>query len=115
MYGFEAASRGLGGLAATAPAGYAGLPRTLMIRPRGSALIGGPPQTGVLLPATGIGDSPPALPVNSTTSVDVPAGRMLPDWRQAFDFHNSPAPWILVAILVLYGWLHVGHRRGRRS
>jgi hypothetical protein len=114
MYGLEAGVTGLGGLAATAPAGYTSLPRTLAIRPRGSALIGGPPQTGVLMAASGIGDQA-ALPITTPSSVEVPAGRMLPDWRQAFDFHNSPAPWILIAILVLYGWLHIGHARGRRS
>lgn len=115
MYGLEAGSTGLGGLAATAPAGYAALSRAMAIRPRGSALIGGPPSTGVLLPYTGVGDSPPSLPINTPTSVEVPAGRMLNDWRQALDFHNSPAPWILLMILVLYSWLHAGHRRGRRS
>jgi protein-S-isoprenylcysteine O-methyltransferase Ste14 len=63
------------------------------------------------MPASGIGDSAAGAAHQLTpSSVEVPAGRMLPDWRQAFDFHNSPAPWILIAILVLYGWLHVGHR-----
>jgi hypothetical protein len=115
MYGVEAAT-GLGGLAAQAPAGNVFLASALRIRPRGSALIGGPPQTGVLLPFSSIGDQT-ALPVVSGTgqAVEVPAGRMLSDWRQILDFHNSPAPWILIGVLILYGWLHAGYRRGRRS
>jgi hypothetical protein len=115
MYGVEAAT-GLGGLAAQAPAGNVFLAQALRIRPRGSALVGGPPQTGVLMPSSTIGDQV-ALPVVSGTgaAVEVPAGRMVNDWRQLLDFHNSPAPWILLGILILYGWLHAGYRRGRRS
>ena len=31
-------------------------------------------------------------------------------WSSVLDFHNSVAPWILLGILVLYGWLHASAR-----
>jgi hypothetical protein len=114
MYGVEAAT-GAGGLAATAPAGYLGLGRALAIRPMGSALIGGPPQTGVMLPSSGIGDQT-ALPIVSMSggSVETPAGRQLAGWQQILDWHSSPAPWVLLAILGLYFWSHMSYPGRRR-
>lgn len=114
MYGVEAAS-GAGGLAATAPAGYLGLGRAMGIRPHGSALIGGPPQTGVMLPSSGIGDQT-ALPIVSLGggAVEQPAGRQLGGVMALLDWHNSPAPYVLLAILGLYLWSHLSYPGRRR-
>jgi hypothetical protein len=114
MYGVEAASSAAG-LAATAPAGYLGLQRALAIRPMGSALIGGPPQSGIMLPAAGIGDQT-ALPIVSMGggAVESPAGRQLGGWRAVLDWHSSPAPWVLLAILGLYFWSHMSYPGRRR-
>lgn len=115
MYGVEAGTTGLGGLQATAPAGYMGLGAAMRIRPGGSALIGGPPQNGTVLASQGVGDQV-ALPIVSASgqSVEHDPSLMLNGWRSILDFHNSPAPWILIAILTLYTWSHLAHgRRGR--
>lgn len=114
MYGVEAASAAAG-LAATAPAGYTALGRVLGIRPMGSAVIGGPPQTGTLLPSSGIGDQV-GLPIVSAGggAVESPAGRQLGGWRSLLDWHSSPAIWVLLAILLLYTWSHMSYRGGRR-
>lgn len=116
MYGVEAMT-GLGGLAAQSPGGNIYAQAAMRIRPRGSALIGGPPQNGTLLASSASINDQVAMPVVSGNgqSIEVAPNRMLADWRQLLDFHNSPAPWILLAILILYGWLSAGHRRGRRS
>ena len=115
MYGIEATT-GLGGLAATAPAGYAALSRTLAIRPMASALAGGPPQSGTVLPADGPVNTQTALPIVSAggSSVEHDPGLIVDDWRQILDWHNSPAPWILAGILLLYTWQHVSVRASRR-
>lgn len=115
MYGLEATT-GLGGLAATAPAGYIGLGRTLSIHPTASALVGGPPQSGVMLPTSAATNPMTALPVVSGdgSAVSHPAHQMVSSWRQILDWHNSPAPWILVAILTLYAWQHASVRASRR-
>jgi hypothetical protein len=115
MYGVEA-DTGLGGLIAQAPGGNRFLPAALRIRPQGSALIGGPPQSGTLMPASTLGDQT-ALPVISAGggAVESDPARQVGGWRQILDFHNSPAPWILGMILLLYAWLHAGQRgRGPR-
>jgi hypothetical protein len=116
VYGVEAGTTGLGGLQATAPAGYAQLGRALMIRPGGSALIGGPPQNGTVIAASGIGDQTATLPIVSRdgSKVERDPSLQLDGWRSITDFHNSPAPWILIGILIFYTWSHLAHgRRGR--
>jgi hypothetical protein len=112
MYGVEAAT-GLGGLAAQQPGGDVFLPAALRIRPQGSALIGGPPQSGTLLPSTTIGDMV-ALPTVSAGGgqVEQPTDRQLGGWQAILDWHSSPAPWILGMLLILYAWLHAAHRGG---
>jgi hypothetical protein len=112
VYGVESASRGLGGLAAQAPAGDQFLGPAMAIRPRATPLVGGRSQTGLHLPYTGAINTQTALPVVSGqgSAVEVPPGRMMTSWRSVLDFHNSPAPWILLGMLLLYGWLHASVR-----
>jgi hypothetical protein len=112
MYGLESGVSGLGGLAAQQPGGDRFLPAALAIRPRATPLIGGPSSSGVMLPYSGIGDQV-ATPVVSAggTAVEVPPDRLADSgWRHLLDWHNSPAPWILLGLLLLYGWLHVSVR-----
>lgn len=115
MYGVEAASTGLGGLAAQAPSDlYFG--QALGIQNVQSPLAGAPPSTGVSLAFSGPNDvgTPTAFSgaaVNASGSaVENPPTMQQSHWSSVLDFHNSVAPWILLAILVLYGWLHVSAR-----
>jgi hypothetical protein len=117
MYGVEANSRGRGGLAAGAPGGDVFFPSALGIRPTSSAIIGGPPQSGVLLPFSGDNNLMSAPPTvgSGGSAVETPVSRQQNHWSAVLDFHNSTAPWILIGILVLYGWIHLSVRAGGRA
>jgi hypothetical protein len=124
MYGFEAQSSGSGGLAATTPYQDLYFPQSAAINSGTSGQIGsaGPLSGGNVLSYTGIGDQLPTGPMtglgmnSSGTAATVPVSQLQNHWSSVLDFHNSPAPWILIGILVLYGWLHLtvranaGHR-----
>jgi hypothetical protein len=121
MYGYEAAG-GLGGVAARAiPNPYMG--RTLSIRDPGAMIVGDNPSIGGGIDATTapgflLSPSGPGGVVQVSAdggSVEQPAGRQLDSWRQVLDFHNSPAPWILFALLFVYGYVHVSYKRGRAA
>jgi hypothetical protein len=110
MYGVEAATSGAGGLAAQAPPDVY-FPQALGIANTQSAVSGTPPSSGVTVPFSAQGEiqtptafagemSPPATPVSQVHS----------SWSSVLDFHNSVAPWVLLGILVLYGWIHVSAR-----
>jgi hypothetical protein len=114
MYGIEE-STGLGGLAAQAPGGDAYLPGALRIRSVSADLVGQANQVGVMLPntpAAGYGNI--AHISGDGSQVERPMSR-IGSFSEILDFHNSPAPWILLGILVLYGWLHVQVRAGRHK
>lgn len=116
MYGIEEASGGKGGLAAQAPAGNIYLGRTLGIVPTASALVSGAPQNGSVLPNNAPINDQVALPVVNADGSIQPTqhpSTLVNNWRQVLDFHNSPTPWILIGILVLYGWVHASVRAGR--
>jgi hypothetical protein len=107
MYGIEAVTSAKGGLAAQAPAGDVFLRDVLGMRGMATTpLIGGPGPTSVL-PFTGLGDM--AAVNASGTAVDQ-GPSATGHWRTVLDFHSSPAPWILLGILLLYGWLHLSVR-----
>ena len=54
---------------------------------------------------------------DTCSSVASPISHQVSHWSSVLDFHGSPAPWVLLGILVLYGWLHVSVRAnaGRRA
>lgn len=118
MYGFEAQSVGDGGLAAKTPYQDLYFPQAASINSGSSGQIAGagPASGGNRLPYTGIGDqlasgSMTGLGMNgSGTAATTPVSQMQNHWSSVLDFHNSPAPWILIGILVLYGWLHLSVR-----
>jgi hypothetical protein len=125
MYGVEAQTVGLGGLAAQAPQDlYFG---QALNANNETPLIGSPPRGGasVTLPYNDTYNNPPTAlmtqsgsPVNgSATAATVPASAQQPHWSAVFDFHNSVAPWILITLLVLVGWLHLSAKAnaGRRA
>ena len=70
-------------------------------------------------PTGNIGAQQPGLEsVNSSgTAVTSPVSQTLGHWSSVLDFHNSTAPWILLGILLLYGWIHLSVRAnaGRRA
>jgi hypothetical protein len=118
VYGIEG-DTGLGGLAAQVPGGDRYLPAALGIRPTAGPLIGQAWETGMVLPnvpaAAMIGSV--AMPVVSAggQAVEHPPGRLIPgELGSLVDFHNSPLPWLILAALLLYGWLHVSLRVGGR-
>jgi len=113
MYGVEEIT-GRGGLAGRPSGGPGFLGANLRGMNSSAALIGGPSQSGIAMPVRTIG-SQVALPQVSGGGgqVEHPAANLLADWRQILDFHNSPAPWILIMLLAIYGWTHVA-ARGRR-
>jgi hypothetical protein len=122
MYGVEAQGTGLGGLAAQAPAMDLYFASVV-----GQANAGVSPQIGgagvtsglnAVLPYTNVGDQTPQGltgspaggegPVSGNGSaVRVPVSQQMQHWSSVLDFHNSTAPWILLGILVLYGWIHL--------
>jgi hypothetical protein len=115
MYGVEAQATGLGGLAAQAPRDlYFG--GALGIASPDSGVVGTPPSGGVAMPysAQGATLGPTSFGggvVNASgTAVHTPVSQQHTSWSSVLDFHNSVAPWILIGILVLYGWLHASVR-----
>jgi hypothetical protein len=127
MYGVEAQSRGGGGLAAQTPFQDIYFPQALAIAGQGQAVIGGAGPGGGgsqgVLPYTNIGDQVAGGPMagagmnGSGTAATMPVSQIQNHWSSVLDFHNSPAPWILLGILVLYGWLHLSVRAnaGRKA
>lgn len=123
MYGVEAQATGGGGLAAQAPPDVY-FPGVLSQSANEQPQIGGPPRGGVTLPYTDIGSQTPqglmasssGAVSNNGQAVRIPVSQQMTNWSSVLDFHNSPAPWILIGILVLYGWLHLSVRAnaGRR-
>jgi hypothetical protein len=120
VYGLES-NTGLGGVAAQAPGGDVYLGRVLGIQPRAGALVSqGAGRNGLAYfnPAVAMIGNPsiPAAVSASGGSVERPAWQMLTgNWRNLLDFHSSPLPWLVLATLVLYGWLHVSVRAGKRA
>lgn len=115
MYGIEA-NTGTGGLMAQLPFPDRYLPSAAGIAPGGGNLIGGYGYSA------GGGNLPYDAPLNSRVSLppqQAPAFAQKQGWQSVLDWHNSPAAWILLLILVLYGWLHISVRgragRGRAS
>jgi len=118
MYGFEEVDGGAyGGVAAQTPFPDVYFPEVLRMSGDSSTpLIGGAGPTGAnILPYTSLGDQVPgsAMPPSmnaSGTAATVPVSGLQNHWSSVLDFHNSPAPWILIGILLLYGWIHVSVR-----
>lgn len=114
MYGYEEV-QGLGGLAAQASnPSLAGL----VIRSPGSMVIGDQAFRGGA-PAMSVGamggmGGPIAISLDGSAVTTNPANQVS-SWRQILDWHNSPAPWILLLLLLVYGWSHVAYKRGRRT
>jgi hypothetical protein len=112
-YGVEENTTGKGGLAAQAPPDlYYG---------QALGIVNTDPQigqqrnaAGVQLPSLTLGGS---IAAPSLTSIATPAAQQQPHWSSVLDFHGSVAPWILIALLVLVGWLHVSLKAhaGRRA
>jgi hypothetical protein len=108
MYGVEAAT-GLGGIAAQVPGGDRYLPATLAMARGGRILAGqGPGSLPYGLDAGGrVGQ---AVSITGT-SVDTPPAQQAGGWRQILDWHSSPAPWILLLLLVHHAWSSAAIRR----
>lgn len=114
MYGVEEIS-GLGGLAAQASnPSMAGL----VIHSPGSMVVGHPAfrggTPGMTVGAMGGMGGPVAVSLDGSSVTTNPANQVS-SWRQILDWHNSPAPWVLLLILVVYGWSHVAYKHGRRT
>jgi hypothetical protein len=111
---------GLGGLAAQAPLDVY-FPQALGITSQAVPLVGSQPA-GVIVGGN-VGNQQagglmsPGTVSASGTAARVPVSRQQRSWSSVLDFHNSTAPWILIAILLLYGWLHVSFnaRAGKRA
>ncbi len=106
MYGVEAQSMGSGGLAAQAPYPDRYLASAVGISSARN-LMGGI--------GYGVGGNtlPYSLPLQTDVALPVqqaPVGAQKQGWQSVLDWHNSPAAWILAAILLLYGWLHLSVR-----
>lgn len=114
MYGVEEQT-GLGGLAARAPA-YPRAGSGLMIRSPGAMIIGDTTAPdGQVLPYQ-LGRGALGGPVSlSGSAVTHDPSTQLGSWREILDWHNSPAPWVLLLMLAVYGYVHVSYRRGRVS
>lgn len=114
MYGFEPqTSPGIGGLAASTPYADLYFPQAIGINSGSSGLVGsaGPSSGGNILPYTNIGDQVATGNMNASgTAATTPVSQQQPHWSSVLDFHNSVAPWILLAILFLYGWIHLSVR-----
>ncbi|HMD60426.1 MAG TPA: hypothetical protein VKG78_03295 [Opitutaceae bacterium] len=113
MYGVEAQQTGLGGLAAQAPPDVY-FPEALGIT-NTDVQIGSPPGVNEGVPFPGInlqlpGSAMPNQINGSGTAATVPVANQNSHWSSVLDFHNSVAPWILLAILILYGWIHLSVR-----
>jgi hypothetical protein len=112
VYGVEPAT-GLGGLMAQAPPNPYGA-RSAGIRSPGADRIGAPTIGSVsglpynLSPMTPSGYPPQVS--SSGMQIERPANQQVGGWREILDFHNSPAPWILIAILFIYAWTHLSYR-----
>lgn len=111
MYGYEESSTGLGGMAAQAPSNPY-LASSMAIHNVANGQAGGPPASGLTLPFSGSMNNMVAAPTGSQVSSDgqsvtKPPEHMVNHWSQILDWHSNPAPWILLAILVLYGWIHL--------
>lgn len=122
MYGVEAQSSGGGGLMAQLPGGNAYMAGALGIRGPAASIIAGPGYSGGRLPYAAAINRQVALPPSTgagATQVQRPdrPAMMGGSWRELLDPHNSPALWILIGLLVLYGWLHASVRvsAGRRA
>ncbi len=129
MYGFEAQTSGVGGLASQAPADVY-FPQALGITNVQSSVAGTPPSTGVVLPNNAAGEILTPLAFQGTTSPmsgtaapsgqastvpGVPVSQQQAHWSSVLDFHNSVAPWVLLGILLLYGWIHLSVRGPGRA
>jgi hypothetical protein len=122
VYGVEPQQSGVGGLAAQAPPDVY-FPQALGIS-NTQPIIASPQIDGTTAPFFGPSinaQQPSSLmstggPAASGQSVRIPVSQMQSHWSSILDFHNSPGPWFLIALLVLYGWLHVSvrARAGRR-
>lgn len=123
MYGFEAQDGGsFGGLAAQTPFSDIYFPQALGISAPTPQIGGaGAPSGGSILPYTNIGDQLASGPMagmgmnGSGTAATTPVSLQNSHWSSVLDFHNSPAPWILIGILLLYGWIHVSVRAGGKG
>lgn len=111
MYGVEAASSGqVGGLAAQVPGGDLYYPQAAAIHNVSTDIQGAPPFTGSPLAISGAGGVQNPVAIGNMAPPATPVGQQHASWSTVLDFHNSVAPWILIAILFLYGWLHVSVR-----
>jgi hypothetical protein len=125
MYGYEAQDGGsYGGLLAQTPFKDLYFPQAAQINAGTSGIISGAgPQAGgqTALAFTNIGDQLGAggmagIGMNgSGTAATTSPQLQHSHWSSILDFHNSPAPWILLGILLLYGWIHVSVRAGGKS
>lgn len=112
MYGFEAAT-GLGGLAAQAPANPY-FARALSIRDPGSMVIGSQEfRGGAPGMTTGSMGGFGGMVSAGGGAVTTNPAHQLGSWREIFDWHNSPAPWVLLLLLIGYGYVHISYARGR--
>jgi hypothetical protein len=114
VYGVESQTVGLGGVAAQAPPDIY-FPQAIAISSGYSGIVGTPGPSGSSLPQ---GVYPGAgLSEGMATSevAQTPLGQNQTSWTSIFDFHNSVAPWILLAVLILYGWLHISVRASGRA
>lgn len=112
MYGYTEALGG-GGLAAVAPLSSPAA-SGLIIRSPGSMVIGQQATRGGApgMAVGAMGDfGGPVAPGGGAVTTN-PANQ-LSSWRQILDFHNSPAPWVLLMLLFVYGYVHISYRKGR--
>jgi hypothetical protein len=114
MYGYSVG----GGVAARPSGGNPYLAQDLAIREPGAAIIGDMPFTGQSGPQMLLSPSGPGGPVQVSWgggAVEQPVSNQMSSWRQILDFHNSTAPWILIAVLLVYGYVHISYKRGRAA
>lgn len=110
MYGVEAATSGAGGLAAQAPPDVY-FPQALAIANVTGGIAGAPPDSGVALPYSAQGGVQTPTSFGGAMPAPVaPVSQQQSHWSSVLNFHGSPAPWILLGILILYGWLHASAR-----
>lgn len=116
MYGYEEQT-GLGGLAAQAPV-YPNAGSGLMIRSPGAMIIGDTTAPdGQTLPyqlSRGALGGPVSISAGGGAVTQNPANQ-IGSWREILDWHNSPAPWVLLMLLFVYGYVHVSYKKGRLS
>lgn len=58
-------------------------------------------------PFFGAGTSYTASGEAVTGPAVTPGTHVISSWKDAFNFHGSPAPWVLIGILLVAGILHV--------